>query len=64
MTASTKTAWAASMPALPAGLPSVVPSAAAIESGCMSKLKSKEEKSFITNTLDNLWCPMSPFLYF
>lgn len=44
MTALMKTAWAASMPVLPAGLPNVVPNAAVIESGCMSKLKLKEEK--------------------
>lgn len=40
---------------LPVVPPNVEPNAAVTASGCMSKSKSKEEKSFITNMLDNLW---------
>lgn len=40
---------------LPVVPPNVELNAAVTASGCMSKSKSKEEKSFITNMLDNLW---------
>ena len=43
---------------LPVALPSVGQNAAVIASGCMSRLKSKEEKLFIINMLDNLCCQL------